>query len=165
MLAFILAAALGAVSSGGPATYRVLASVRLSGVPLVPSLDLRGDVVLRPGEGPGAVRAHLAARGYACELTGTLTPDERLAFPAGQRCTLALADPGLRGDVEATLRSGEGRLEDGRIVLVLELELAGSVHVATGRVPGLARETQVPVDGTASVRASGARDNSRAAER
>lgn len=145
-------------------TYRVQASARMAGVPLVRSLELRGDVVLRPGEGPRAVQARLAARGYACELTGTLRDDGALTFARGQRCSIALDDPGTRGQVEATLRSGKGRVEDGRIALDLELGLAGEVRVATGRVPGLAPETKLPVNGEASIRAEGWRDNSRAAE-
>jgi hypothetical protein len=160
----MLALALGAATGGLPATYRVRATARLAGVPLVSSLELRGDVVLRPGDGPRAVRVRLASRGHACEVAGTLTADERLSLAPGQRCPIALDDPGVRGDVVATLRSGEGRLEEGRIALSLELGLAGSVLIATGGLPGLQRETRIPVDGSASIRAEGERDNSRAAD-
>ncbi|HEY6098085.1 MAG TPA: hypothetical protein VIW03_01555 [Anaeromyxobacter sp.] len=165
MLPFLLAFALGAASTEGVrGTYRVQARARISGVPLLRTLDLPGDVVLRPGGGPRAVQARLAARGHTCELAGTLADDGTLAFARGQRCPIALDDAGARGRVEATLRSGEGRVEEGRIALELELELAGKVRVATGGVPGLSAETAVPVDGGASVRAEGRRDNSRAAE-
>src|SRR5512140_3246982 len=151
--ALLLVLALGAAGDGLPATYRVRATARLTGVPLVSSLELRGDVALRPGDGPRAVRVHLASRGHACDVTGSLTADERLSLAPGQRCPIALDDPGLRGDVVATLRSGEGRLEDGRLTLSLELDLAGTVRVATGGLPGLGREATLPVDGAASIRA------------
>jgi hypothetical protein len=150
---------------GALGTYRVQATARVSGVPLVHSLDLRGDVVLRPGERPGTVRARLAARGHACELAGTLPDPGRLVLTAGQRCPILIDDPGIRGNVEATLRSGEARVADGHIALVLEIGLAGSVRPSTGLVPGLGREAVVPVDGSASVRGEGDRDNSRAADR
>lgn len=165
MLPLALALLLGTSGDGALGTYRVKATARLSGVPLVSSLELRGDVVLRPGERPPAVRARLAARGQACELAGTLTGPGRLVLTAGQRCRIPLDDPGVRGDVEATLRSGEARVVDGRLVLALEVGLAGTVRLSTGLVPGLAREATVPVDGSASVRGEGDRDNSRAADR
>jgi hypothetical protein len=165
VLAALLALSL-AGSGANPAlgTYRVDADVRVSGVPLLRSFELRGDVVLRPGDGPRVIRARLAARGHACEVDGTLADDGALAFERGQRCLIALDDPGVRGDVEATLRAGRGRVRDGRIALDLELGLAGTVRVATGSVPGLAKETPVPVNGEASIHAGGGRDNSRAAE-
>ena len=166
VLPLLLAVALGVPGTDAAAgTYRVQATARLSGVPLLRTLALRGDVVLRPGGGPRAVSARLAARGHACELAGTLAEDGTLAFRPAQRCAIALDDPGARGRVEATLRSGRGRLRNGRIALELELGLEGAVRVATGGVPGVAAETVVPVDGEASVHAEGARDNSRAAER
>jgi hypothetical protein len=163
VLALLLALVLHAAPDDATGTYRVQATARVSGVPLVRSLDLRGDVVLRAGERPGLVRVRLAARDHACDLAGRLAEPGRVVLAPGQRCPILLDDPGLRGDVEATLRSGEARLADGRIVLSLELGLAGSVRTAL--VPGLAREAVVPVDGSASVRGEGDRDNSRAAER
>lgn len=164
MLPLLLALLLHATADDRAGTYRVQATARVSGVPLVRSLELRGDVVLRPGEGPRAVRARLGARGHACELSGTLAEPGRLVLAAGQRCPIQVDDPGVRGDVEATLRSGEARLADGHIVLSLEVALAGSVRVTTGLLPGLAREAVVPIDGSASVRGEGDRDNSRAAD-
>jgi hypothetical protein len=161
--AFASALAAGAATpESARGTYRVEASVRTS-VPLLRTLELRGDVLLRPGEGPRAVQARLASQGHACELAGTLDDDGTLAFARGQRCTIELDDPGARGRVGATLRSGKGRVEDGRLSLQLEVALAGTVRVATGGIPGLAAETAVPVDGDASVRAQGRRDNSRSA--
>lgn len=165
MLPLLVALALGGMTPDGVrGTYRVQATVRIAGVPLLRSMDLRGDLVLRPGDGPRAVRARLAAQGHACELAGTLAEDGTLAFVRGQRCRIELDDPGARGRVEATLRSGRGRVEDGRIALDLEAALAGSVRVPTARLPGLAPETAIPIDGDASVVAEGRRDNSRAAE-
>lgn len=163
-LVLALAAAADASPSDVRGTYRVEATVRSSGVPLLRTLELRGDVLLRPGEDPGAVSARLASRGQSCELAATLRDGEALRFEPGQRCRIALDDPGVRGDVLATLRAGRGRVADGRLTLELELELAGEVRIATGRVPGLAAETAVPVDGDATILAEGRRDNSRAAE-
>lgn len=166
MLPVLLALLLHAAADGGvPGTYRVQATAQVSGVPVVRSLELRGDVVLRPGERPDAVRVHLATRGHTCELAATLAEPGRLVLAAGQRCPILLDDPGVRGRIEATLRSGEARIAEGHLVLVLEVGLAGSVRLSTGLVPGLAREAVVPVDGSASVRGEGRRDNSRAAER
>jgi hypothetical protein len=169
VLPLLLASALASALAAGAATpesvrgiYRVEASARTS-VLLLRALELRGDVVLRPGERPGAVLARLAAQGHACELAGTLAEDGSLAFARGQRCSIVLDDPGARGRVEATLRSGKGRVEDGRLALQLEVALAGTVRIATAGVPGLASETAVPVDGDASVRVEGRRDNSRGA--
>lgn len=166
MLPLLLAlAALAAAPGAALGTYRVQASARLSSVPLLDALELRGDVVFRPGDGPRGVRARLASQGHACELAGTVAQDGTLAFPGGQRCRILLDDPGARGEVLATLRSGQGRVADGRLVLQLELRLEGRVRVATGGLPGLPAQAVVPVDGGASVRAEGRRDNSRAAER
>ncbi len=146
-------------------TYRVHATARLSGVPLVDSMELRADVVLRPGAHPGAFRARLAARGHACELGATRAGPGRLVLDAGQRCPILLDDPGVRGEVEATLRSGELRIAAGRIAVALEAGLSGSVRPSTGILPQLGRDAAVPVDGSALVRGEGDRDNSRAAER
>ncbi len=166
MLPLVLALLLHVpADDGARGTYRVQATARVSGVPLARSLDLRGDVVLRPGERPRAVRARLAARDHACEFAGTLDGPGRLVLTAGQRCSILLDDPGIRGHVEATLRSGEARLANGGIVLTLEVDLAGSVRISPGTALGIAGETVVPVDGSASVRGEGHRDNSRAAER
>lgn len=166
MLPLVLALLLHApADDGARGTYRVHANVRVSGVPLVRSLELRGDVVLRPGERPHTVRARLAARDHACELAGTMAEPGRLVLTAGQRCAILLDDPGVRGHVEVTLGSGEARLANGGIVLSLEVVLAGSVRISPGAALGLAGESVVPLDGSASVRGEGRRDNSRAAER
>lgn len=161
MLPLVLALLLHASADETLGTYRVEVSASVSGVPLVQTLALRGDVVLRPGERPGAVRARLAARGHACELAGTLEEPARVELAAGQRCTIVLDDPGVHGSVEATLRSGEARIAEGRIVLRLDVALAGSVRIATGIAP----EAVAPVHGAATVLGQGTRDNSRAAER
>jgi hypothetical protein len=160
LLAALSLAAVPAVPEGVLGTYRVQATLRAPDVPYASKVDLRGDVVLRAGDGPRAVRARLAANGKACELAGTLAQDGALAFADGQTCAIPLDDPLATGRVDATLRSGVGRVADGRVTLELELALAGMVHVGSGR---LARETLVPIGGKASVSAEGTRDNSRAA--
>lgn len=164
MLPVLLALLVQAAADDGVVgTYRVHATARVVGVPVLRSLELRGDVVLRAGPRPGAVRARLASQGHACELAGTLAEPGRMVLAAGQRCPIALDDPGVRGDVIATVRSGEARVANGRIVLALEVDLAGKVQVSAEILPGLGQQAAVPVDGSASLRGDGARDNSRAA--
>ncbi|MBK9516885.1 MAG: hypothetical protein IPO09_05905 [Anaeromyxobacter sp.] len=146
-------------------TYRVRAVATLAGVPLVRELELRADVLLAPGSGGREVRARLASRGQACALTALVAADGTLGFTAGERCTIALDEPGTRGAVVATVRTGRGRVADRRLVLELRLGLEGAVHLATGQIPGLGGETDLPVSGEAVVRAEGRRDDSRAAGR
>lgn len=152
--------------------YRLAGSARVSASPL-PSerLELRADAVLRPGDGPRRILARLAARGHACELAGTLAPDGALAFDAGQRCPLALDDPGVRGKLDGRLRAGSGRLSGRELSLDLAFELTGTVSLSAGgvRVPGLGVEVPpswtppTPVRGEARATAAGTRDDSRAA--
>jgi hypothetical protein len=146
-------------------TWRVRAAVRLDGVPLVRTMELRGDVRLVPGAAPGAVVARLAARGHACELAGRLEPSGEVTLAAGQRCTVTLEEPEVHGRVDAEVHGGRARVgDDGALALGLEAGLAGAVRIATGGLPGLPAETALPVNGSASVRADGWRDNSRAAD-
>ncbi len=169
-LALALAAVLAAPPVAAQAvagTYRVRATVRMPSVPVLGTVELRGDVVLRPGGNPGAVSARLAARGHACTLEGRAREGGAITFAPGQACTIALDDPGVRGRVEAVLRGARVRVDAaGRITLALELELSGAVRVATGLegIPGLAGEAEVPVSGPATVDGAGDRDNSRAGE-
>lgn len=146
-------------------TYRVRALATVAGLPLVRELELRADVVLAPGTGGREVRARLAARGQACALTARVAADGTLAFTVGERCTIVLDQPGTSGALVATVRSGRGRVADRRLVLELRLGLEGAVHVATGPVPGLGGEADLPASGEAVVQAEGRRDDSRAAGR
>ena len=146
-------------------TYRVRAVARVAGVPLLRDLELRADVVLEPASREGEVRARVASSGHTCQLTAKVAADGALRFPPGQRCTILLDEPETKGTVEATLRSGRGRVADRRIELQLRLGLEGQVRVATGPIPGLAAETELPVSGEAAVEADGTRDDSRATGR
>lgn len=171
-LAALLAAPPAAPAEAVAGTYRVRATVRLPSAPVLGTVELRGDVVLRPGARPDAVSARFAARGHGCALEGrtAASPGAQggaVTFAPGQACTIALDDPGVRGRVEAVLRGARVRVDAaGRLTLALELELSGSVRVATGLegIPGLAGEAEVPVSGPATVDGAGERDNSRAGE-
>ncbi|MFT3912945.1 MAG: hypothetical protein QM704_02320 [Anaeromyxobacteraceae bacterium] len=169
-LGLVIAAVLAAPPPPADAvagTYRVRATVRMPSVPVLGTVELRGDVVLRPGPGPGGVSARLAARGHACALEGRVREGGAITFAPGQACTIALDDPGARGQVRAVLRGARAGVDTaGRITLALELELSGSVRVSTGLegIPGLAGEAEVPVSGPATVDGAGDRDNSRAGE-
>lgn len=165
-------AALAAERRGDPGgTYRMRGSARVDAVaPLGRSIEARGDAIVRAA-GAG-LRVRLASQGRACELVASRGADGGLAFAPGQRCAFDLDDADARGHVEARLRAGSGRLRDRHLSLELAFELSGAVALRTvgqGQVLGIeipaAWTPELPVDGTASVRAEGDRDESRAAGR
>jgi hypothetical protein len=139
--------------------------------PLGRSIEARGDVVVRRSAG-GTLRFRLASMGQACELAASRADDGTLAFEGGQRCAFDLADPDARGHVEARLRAGGGRLRDRHLSLDLAFDTSGAVALRT--VPGVQMlgvevsstwTPEISVNGGASVRAEGDRDESRAAQR
>ncbi len=161
LLAALALATAPAVPDGVLGTYRVQATIRTTDIPFASRLEARGDVVLRAGDAPGAVRARLAADGKVCELSGKLGRDGSLEFAAGQSCAIPLDDPLVApGRVDATLRAGSGHVGDGRITLELEVALAGVVHGPSVR---LSRTSSLPIGGKGWIQAEGRRDNSRAA--
>lgn len=169
----VLCALLAASAPAAPVpdvlgTYRVRADVRLSGIPLVSSLELRGDVVVKAGARPSRLTVKLSSRGHTCLLEGDAAARAgELTLAAGQRCTVVLEEPEARGRVVAEVRGGRLRVDAaGRLTLALEVRLTGSVRVATGLagVPGLGGDAEVPTNGEARVEGTGERDNSRAAE-
>ena len=151
-------------------TYRIRGAARVdAAAPFRREVAARGDAIVRPGAG-GDVRLRIAAMGHACELGATRAADGALTFPPGQACVFDLADPGARGHVEARLRSGRGSLRERHLALDLAFGLTGAVslRVAPAQVLGVDLPSTwtraVPVDGGASVRAEGERDESRAAQ-
>jgi hypothetical protein len=110
--------------------------------------------------------------GQACELAASRADDGTLEFEAGQRCAFDLADPDARGHVEARLRAGRGRLRDRHLSLDLAFDTSGAVALRTA--PGVQMlgvevpstwTAEISVNGGASIRAEGDRDESRAAQR
>jgi hypothetical protein len=107
---------------------------------------------------------------HACELVATRADDGALAFAAGQRCALALDDPGARGRVDARLLAGRGVLRDRHLALDLSFQLSGAVSIraAPSQLLGVELPSSwtppLPVDGPATVSAEGDRDESRAAQ-
>ncbi len=173
-LAAVLAAPARAAPRGDdPAgTYRMRGTAQIdAAAPLGRNIDSRGDAVVR-GDAPGTVRVRLASMGHACELSASRRGDGALAFDPGQRCVFDLRDPDARGHVEGRLRTGQGRLRDRHLALDLVFDLSGKVALrTTAGVQMLGVElpsTWTPdlrLDGGASVKAEGDRDESRAAER
>lgn len=166
------AAAPGATPESARGTYRMTVAARVNAPPLPgQGMEVRADAVLRPDAGPRRIRARLAAQGHACELSGRLEPGGAIAFDAGQRCPVELDGPEARGQVEARLRAGSGKLTGRDLSLDLAWELDGTVSLSTGgvRLPGLGLEvpaTWTPatqVKGEARATATGKRDDSRAA--
>ncbi len=172
--AAILCSAWGIVSAADTppgdvdGTYRMQGAVRVeAAAPLGRRIEAHGDAIVRRGAGR-EVRFRLAALGHACELIAARADDGALSFGAGQPCVIELADPSARGRIQATLRSGAGRLRDRHLALDLAFQLAGAVAlrsesaqllgVAGGWMP------EIPVDGGAAARAEGDRDESRAAQ-
>jgi hypothetical protein len=139
--------------------------------PLGRDIESRGDAVVR-ADAPGTVRLRLASMGHACELSASRQADGALAFDAGQRCVFDLQDPDARGHVEGRLRTGQGRLRDRHLALDLVFDLSGKVALRTAagvQVFGVelpaAWTPDIRLDGGASVKAEGDRDESRAAQR
>lgn len=153
-------------------TYRMAGTVRLApGALPARELDARGDAVLVRGAG-GVLRARLAARGQRCDLEGQLGAGGGLSFAPGQVCRVVLDGEEARGTVEATLERGSGRAAAGLLALDLTFKLDGAVRLrpASLEVLGAAFKNggwlpEMPVNGDASARAEGRRDESRAVGR
>ncbi len=149
-------------------TYRMQGTARVdAAAPLGRRIEAHGDAIVRRGAGR-EVRLRLAALGHACELTASRADDGALSFGAGQPCVIDLADPDARGRIQATLRSGAGRLRDRHLALDLAFQLAGAVALRSdaARLLGVAGGwmPDIPVDGGATVEAEADRDESRAAQ-
>jgi hypothetical protein len=172
------APALGASPAAAAAvsgTYRMHATGRVEAGPVLSRrVEERGDAILRPDDGPRAVRARLAAHGHACELVATVEATGELRFEPGQRCVFDVREDDARGKVEARLGSGRGRVRDRTLTLELAWELSGTLSVRTPeRLEILGQKIELgsgwtpdlPVRGTARIEAEGTRDDSRATER
>jgi hypothetical protein len=156
-------------------TYRMQGFAHIATRPAIDrEVELHADAILEPGARPDDVRAHLAARGHACDLLARIGRAGALGFEAGQRCMIDIDDPDARGRIEARLGSGRGQLQGERLTLELSWELSGTLSLRTTtrvHVPGTGveiPETWTPavrVRGEARATAEGKRDESRATER
>jgi hypothetical protein len=155
--------------------YLVSGTARAN-VTVLPAREYPVDVLVlvAPGDGPGGVRLHLRARGYACELRGRVESKQVLALEPGQSCQLDLQGPDQRGRIDARLQTGKGRLSQRELSLQLAWELGGSVSVSSGSrvtIPGtsveltLPESPAVPVRGTVEAEVSGPRDDAARAAR
>lgn len=173
-LALLASVALGA-SAPSPAsvggTYRLRGTARIAGTVLLDrDFELHADAVLEPGDAPGEVRVHLASQRYACDLAAALDDGGALAFEPGQRCTVELHGPDLRGHLEARLRAGHGQIRQRQLALELAGDLSGMV-VRAGEIRVFGAEVPerwspaVPVRGRAEARAEGFLDESKAGAR
>ena len=113
-------------------------------------VESRAGLVVREGREKKVVSLEIEAEGYACRLEATVADDGALDLGAGQTCPLALDEPNVRGSVEGRVRTGRGRLRDGKLELELALDLSGSVSARLdgGTVSVMGREIVLP-DGRA----------------
>jgi hypothetical protein len=120
-------------------------------------MDVRADVILRPGADERSIVARVRFMGHVCDLTARLAGDGTLTFAPGQVCLLELDSPEVVGRVESHLESGRGRVTAGTLDLELAWQLSGTIRSS-------AWSTLIPVNGTARAAGKGWRDNSRAAD-
>jgi hypothetical protein len=108
-----------------------------------------------------------AGDGPLDDLAARLRGAGDLALEAGQACPLDVAEPEVRGHLDARLRSGRGRTSDAALALELELDVSGALSTRlTGRgVRVLGAEVslpeawapELPVRGTVTASATGRR--------
>lgn len=167
-----LGAAAGATGSGATAEqigrYVLHGSAHVETTTLgTHDADADLDVVVAPGAAPGGLRLELTSGAYACGLAARVSAAGDLAFDAGQRCPVEVAEKGARGKVDARLRSGRGRILGGALSLELAFDVSGTLSMGAqgGSVTVLGAEVNVPgawtapapVRGTVEAKARGAR--------
>ncbi len=168
--------ALAAVAASTPesvrGTYRLHGTARLAlGSILNRDAELHADAILDRGHGVREVRVHVAAEGYGCDLLARLDAGGTLTFPDDQRCAVTVASPDARGRLDAHLRSGRGRIQDGHLALELSGDVEGTLSRKAGGVRVLGQEVpatwtpDLPVRGDIEATAEGDLDRSRAAQR
>jgi len=136
----------------------------------LPEKDVTADLVaeVRTGRAASEVELALGWHEYRCDVAARLGESGDLVFAPGQHCALEVAEPEVRGRVEASLQSGRGRLMGGWLELELTFEVSGALrtHVAGRRVVVLGTEIELPdtwmpelpVSGTVSSSARGPRE-------
>jgi hypothetical protein len=161
VLAFALAAhpaLAGPTAARARGTFRVRGTARMNAGAILPSeMDVRADVILRPGAGDRGMVARVRSMGHVCDLTARLAGDGTLTFAPGQVCLLEFDSPEVAGRVESRLESGRGRVTTSTLELDLAWQLSGSMRPSSW-------SPLIPVDGTARATGRGWRDNSRAAD-
>ena len=146
------------MAAGARGTYRLHGTVRMNAGPVLPSeMDVRADVILRPGADRRGMIARVRSMGHACDLTARLAGDGTLTFAPGQLCVFQLDTPEAAGRIESRLESGRGRATAGSLELELAWQLSGTMRPSPW-------SPLIPVNGTASATGKGWRDNSRAAD-
>lgn len=127
--------------------YALHATARVRANPVVDrELETDGDVEIRPGRASGVVQLRVSAEGYACELAARAGERGELVLEPGQRCSFDVAEPEVRGHVDARLVSARGRVQGDELVLELSWELSGSLSLlVTGRrIELMGRAIEVP---------------------
>ena len=148
----------GPVVAAASGTYRLHGAARMNAGPILPSeVEVRADVILRPGAGERSMVALVRSMGHVCDLTARLADDGTLTFAPGQVCLFQLDSPEAEGRVESRLQSGHGLVTAGTLVLDMAWQLSGSVRPSPW-------SPLIPLHGTARTSGKGWRDNSRAAE-
>ena len=139
----------GPMAAGARGTYRLRGTARMNAGPILPSeIDVRADVILRPGAGERGIVAQVRSMGHVCDLKAQLAGDGTLAFAPGQVCLLELDSPEVAGRVESRLESGGGRVTAGTLELNLAWQLSGSIRPSPW-------SPLIPVNGTASAAGKG----------
>jgi hypothetical protein len=144
-----MAAALAAAPPAGDSAgrYVVRATVHVDAAALPDrDGDVELDVVVAPGAAPDALRLRATYGRYACDLQARLGDGGALDLAAGQPCSADVSEPDARGHVDATLKSGRGRVQGGALELDLAFDLAGRVSTRVGgkSVKVLGQEVSVP---------------------
>ncbi len=148
----------GPTATGAHGTYRLHGTARMNAGPVLPSeLDVRADIILRPGADPRGTIARVRSMGHVCDLTARMAGDGTLTFAPGQICVFQLDSPEAAGRIESRLESGRGRVKAGSLELELAFQLSGTLRPSPW-------SPLIPVNGTASATGKGWRDNSRAAD-
>lgn len=164
-----LAAALAAAATGATAQagrYRLAGSARVQARSVLDrnvEVDAVADLATAGKGGAGWLR--LESDGYRCDLAVRATAGGVLALDPGQRCTVRLDRSTVRGNVEARLTAGRGRVDGKRLALETSWELSGALRLRLGgeKLEVMGREVEVPaawgpevpVRGTAVAHAEG----------
>jgi hypothetical protein len=121
------------VSEGIFGKYELAGTAHVSVSPL-PAHDYSGEMTATVSRAPGAgaLSLRLESRGYGCTLPVRADEEGSLQFPTGATCAIDIAESDAHGHVDAQLRMGRGRLVHGRLELVLQFDVTGSLQM---RIP------------------------------
>jgi hypothetical protein len=124
-------------------------------------------VILERATTPGHVSVRLESRGYTCVLDAARSRSGDLEFSKPASCPVEVRRTDARGRIDAQLRSGQGKVRDGRLTLDLRFDVSGSISTrVSGRTFTLFQAEftfpegwtpAVPIRGTVTSGGSGAR--------